>query len=208
MRGIHRWPVDSPHKGQWRGALTFSLICAWTNGWANNRGAGYSRRHRAHHDVTVMPLLLDQDQIICMTIISVVTTQRFWALRDHLIRVPEKISDHMGFFSYENNDIVHFLFDIFYCFQVVPIHIFCPPNYMLPDLMSSLYIRLVEHYNVRSYCWPVCISKIYCRYVYCGQSSYPSYTSAMDHASFTVFNVGYHVGTTLYSSNEESANTS
>ena len=27
-RWIHRWPVNSPHKGQWRGALMFSLICA------------------------------------------------------------------------------------------------------------------------------------------------------------------------------------
>ena len=26
--GIHRWPVHSPHKGQWRGGLKFSLICA------------------------------------------------------------------------------------------------------------------------------------------------------------------------------------
>ena len=30
----HRSPVDSPHKGQWRGTLMFSLICAWTNSWA------------------------------------------------------------------------------------------------------------------------------------------------------------------------------
>ena len=29
VRGIHRSPVHSPHKGQWRGALIFSLICAW-----------------------------------------------------------------------------------------------------------------------------------------------------------------------------------
>ena len=28
VRGIHRSPVTSPHKGQWRGALVFSLICA------------------------------------------------------------------------------------------------------------------------------------------------------------------------------------
>ena len=28
VRGIHRSPVYSPHKGQWRGALMFSLICA------------------------------------------------------------------------------------------------------------------------------------------------------------------------------------
>ena len=27
VRGIHRWAVNSPHKGQWRGAMMFSLIC-------------------------------------------------------------------------------------------------------------------------------------------------------------------------------------
>ena len=40
VRGIHRSPVNSLHKGQWRGALMFSLICAWINGWVNNGGAG------------------------------------------------------------------------------------------------------------------------------------------------------------------------
>ena len=54
VRGIHRSPVNSPHKGQWRGALMFSLICAWINGWVNNGEAGDLRRHRAHYDVTVM----------------------------------------------------------------------------------------------------------------------------------------------------------
>ena len=54
VRGIHRSPVNSPHKGQWRGALMFSLICAWTNGWVNNVEAGDLRRHRTHYDVTVM----------------------------------------------------------------------------------------------------------------------------------------------------------
>ena len=28
---IHRWPVNSPRKVQWHGALLFSLICAWIN---------------------------------------------------------------------------------------------------------------------------------------------------------------------------------
>ena len=51
--GIHRSPVNSPHKGQWRGAL-FSLICAWTHCWVNNRLTGDLRRHRAHCDVIVM----------------------------------------------------------------------------------------------------------------------------------------------------------
>ena len=54
VRVIHRSPVNYPHKGQWRGALMFSLICAWINGWLNNREAGDLRRHRAHYDVTVM----------------------------------------------------------------------------------------------------------------------------------------------------------
>ena len=54
VRGIPRSPGNSPHKGQWRGALMFSLISAWINGWVNNREAGDSRRHRAHYDVIVM----------------------------------------------------------------------------------------------------------------------------------------------------------
>ena len=54
VRGIHRSPVNSPHKGQWRGALMFSLICDWINGWVNNSEAGDLRRHRAHYDVIVM----------------------------------------------------------------------------------------------------------------------------------------------------------
>ena len=54
VRGIHRSPVNSPHKGQWRGALMFSLICVWINDWVNNRGAVDLRRYRAHYDVTVM----------------------------------------------------------------------------------------------------------------------------------------------------------
>ena len=49
--GIRRSPLNSPHKGQWRGALMFSLICAWINGCVKNREAGDLRRHRAHYDV-------------------------------------------------------------------------------------------------------------------------------------------------------------
>ena len=54
VRGIHRSPANSPHKGQWRGALMFSLICVWINGWVNNHKAGYLRRDRAHYDISVM----------------------------------------------------------------------------------------------------------------------------------------------------------
>ena len=54
LRRIHRSPVNSPHKGQWRGALMFSLICARISGWVNNREAGDLRRRQAHCDVNVM----------------------------------------------------------------------------------------------------------------------------------------------------------
>ena len=45
-----RSPVNSPHKGQWHGALMFSLICVWIN----NREAGDLRRYRTHYDAIVM----------------------------------------------------------------------------------------------------------------------------------------------------------
>ena len=47
-------PVNSPHKGQWRGALMFTLIYARINGWVNTREAGDLRRYGPHYDVIVM----------------------------------------------------------------------------------------------------------------------------------------------------------
>ena len=49
------FPAQSPVTG----ALIFSLICVWINGWVDNRQAGDLRhyRYRAHHDVTVMSIM-------------------------------------------------------------------------------------------------------------------------------------------------------
>ena len=47
-------PGEFPTQRQWRGALMFSLICVWINGWINNREAGDLRRNHAHYDVIVM----------------------------------------------------------------------------------------------------------------------------------------------------------
>ena len=52
--GIHWSPVNSPHKGQWRGALMFYLICVWINDRVNTREAGDLRRYQGHYDVNVM----------------------------------------------------------------------------------------------------------------------------------------------------------
>ena len=47
--GIHQSLINSPHNGQWRGALMF-FICAWTNSWVNNRDTGDFTRHGARYD--------------------------------------------------------------------------------------------------------------------------------------------------------------
>ena len=58
VRVIHRSLVNSPHEGQWRGALMFTLICTRINGWVNNRGAGDLRRYRTHYDVILMSIFI------------------------------------------------------------------------------------------------------------------------------------------------------
>ena len=60
--GIHRAPVNSPHKGQWRRALMFPLICAWINGWINNGEAGDLICHHVHYDITVMGVRIMHQQ--------------------------------------------------------------------------------------------------------------------------------------------------
>ena len=52
-------------------ALMFSLICAWINGWVNNREAGNLRRCHAHYDVIVMCVRH------CITVFNMVL---YWAI--------------------------------------------------------------------------------------------------------------------------------
>ena len=61
LRGSHRSPMDSPHKGQWCRPLMYSLICALTNDWENTWDAGDLRRHTAHVHVTVMTYIIIQE---------------------------------------------------------------------------------------------------------------------------------------------------
>ena len=61
VRGIHRLPVNSHHKGQKRGGLIF-LYAHWINGWVNNREAGDLRSHRTHYDV-IMALCVARVQV-------------------------------------------------------------------------------------------------------------------------------------------------
>ena len=61
VRGIHRSPVNSMHRGQCRGALLFTLMSVWINGWVNNGEAGNLRRHHAHFDDIVKCINLNMD---------------------------------------------------------------------------------------------------------------------------------------------------
>ena len=77
VQGIHRSPVNSPHNGQWRGALMFYLICTGINGSVNNDEACVLRGHPAHYDVTVMHhfemLFYRFFFFLCMAIMSTFT---------------------------------------------------------------------------------------------------------------------------------------
>ena len=62
VRGIHQSPVNSPHKGQWRGALMFSLICGWINGklwrgwWFETRSCPLWRHCNGNYNlITLVP---------------------------------------------------------------------------------------------------------------------------------------------------------
>ena len=75
-------PVNSPHKGQWRRALMYSLICAWINGWVNNREAGDLRRNRAHYDVICNALIILSSNLMDELITGII---RHGSLMLHLI---------------------------------------------------------------------------------------------------------------------------
>ena len=79
-RGIHRSPVNCPHKGQRRGALVFSLNCVWTKGWLNNRNAGDLSSHRARCDATVMTL-----QSVADPVRTVAIAYRYNAVQYHTL---------------------------------------------------------------------------------------------------------------------------
>ena len=87
VRGIHWSTLNSPHKGQWRGALMFSLIYSWINGGVNNREAGDLRYHRAHYDVIVM-------RHYCNKCKSTENAERYYSSNDYIIATMSEDNMH------------------------------------------------------------------------------------------------------------------
>ena len=118
VRGIHRSPVNSPQKGQCRGALMFCLICVWINGWINNREAGDLIGYRAQYDVIVMP---------------------FWAI-DYCYNHTTFLGDHDNIFSQAEpvNSVYIYHSSISICLSklVTQIYLVPPVNYKIPQTLK------------------------------------------------------------------------
>ena len=84
VRGIHWSPVNPPHKGQCRGALMFSLICVWINGWVNNHEAGDLRRYHTHYEVIVMQLITCYIAAVKQSTTEICTYLTHWDLVLHI----------------------------------------------------------------------------------------------------------------------------
>ena len=146
MRGIHRSPVNSPHKGQWRGALMFSLIYAWINGWVNNREAGDLSRNRAHHDVIIMTyarkgMYRSDDQMWSAGLINFVFTEILWGFNSE--RVFILWCRHAWW-------LLHWLYIVWFQGKcTISKHIF-----------SDCYL---EHFSQNSWPWLRCPSMLDCK---------------------------------------------
>ena len=116
VRGIHRSSVNSLHKGQWRRALMFSLVCAWINGWINKRVAGDLIRHRAHYDVIVMNPGLNYTYCMRGNVINLASTSEINVLPDETRNQSSLIissllftSDGLGLLVLKRDNILLYL---------------------------------------------------------------------------------------------------
>ena len=110
------------HKGQWRGALMFSLIYTLIHGWLNNREAGDLRHHRAHYDVTVME---DENQYIPRIYLQLRTSLRYlyWGILVNAIG-----------------------FEQFYCESPRVLYFVISPNGNIPNTAWNSYLNFTHIY--------------------------------------------------------------
>ena len=152
VREIHRSPVNSPQKSQWRGALMFTLICVWINSWVNNREAGDLRSHRVHYDVIVMDLLPAGQ--------CVPEELDLWRLRNNNRRRTAANQTKLS----RKSNFLWVLCDILTCWKQTP----CRPEVRLVRLMIRLRHTFIHRSKAFSnfklkrwqWCWNFHISAI------------------------------------------------
>ena len=85
-------PVTGNFPSQRPVTLMFSLISAWTNGWAYHWDAGDLRLHRAHSDVFIMKWILNILRLNCKGGIWFIYSLKQKYHLHELIRVTWKVS--------------------------------------------------------------------------------------------------------------------
>ena len=102
VRGIHRSPVNSPHKGQWRGALMYSFNQRPNKLWVNSREAGDLRHIRPQYNVRVMATIGRVSAAIILTrpyghdisshdnnMVTLAGNQQLWFWPDHVAKASQ-----------------------------------------------------------------------------------------------------------------------
>ena len=101
-------PVNGGFPSQRPGhrALKFSLICAWTNGWANNRDTGDLRCHLAHYYITVMSFWnvprapwVNHNMMMYVSTYSLHHASPYWVINNqelHIVNLSTQLSPHIN----------------------------------------------------------------------------------------------------------------
>ena len=142
-------PVNSQHKGQWRGALIFSLICAWINYWVNNCQAGDLRRLCGHYDVNVTSYwsMLQRDHLsISLYLLRLMSCGLFGWKRGQFTCTP-------GFNVLKNMHIhycseIHWVFHLYIFIVIILLSIFAIQNAMFCN-----YCGKCKKYVVHCHLW-------------------------------------------------------
>ena len=114
--------VNSPHKGQWRGAV-MSSFCIWVN----NGEAGDMRRYRAHYDVTVMTC---KSQRWCKTCMSWGFISEVDLISSNMMLTSRGCSNKLNYFAY------------LYGCQLIPTAL----EHDLPDVRNKLCSNHMEYF--------------------------------------------------------------
>ena len=148
VRGLHRPPVNSRHKGQWCGALIFSLICTRINGWVNNGEAGDLRRHHAHYDVTAMMLRVRYHQRPPKLIIV-----SMWGRKSKLYRILSVSGIHNSWTSWNSYSAHNQIFGrAHYIYSSLGKMGIWESNIARADMshvLTLLWIMLLDFYSLR-----------------------------------------------------------
>ena len=159
VRGIHRSPVNSSHKGQWRGALMLSLICAWINASVNNRDAGDLWHHRTHYAVIVFLCSIEQSAWVTWCHAPMVVTEPGAViLTEEISQSKDRLISMMGITIHVSKFLLWWINNtqvIYLCLWIIHDDgIYHPPKAITDDPVSvCLSACLSVFLSVRLYVW-------------------------------------------------------